>query len=197
MYNPIDYLKISHAVLAYQGMGYKLVEVPWIVSRNVAELTTPKHTCNLLVYKDVGPTIADKELTGALVGSAEQGLLHIYDQLTDGQRYVSVSPCFRVEQTHTPGLIQDQFFKVELFVKNPAHPEPTIRELLVHAKMLMGTWERKLLEVPTEEGYDLQINGIEVGSYGVRSVPGTGAWAYGTGIALPRFDYAREQNGKA
>ena len=43
--------------------------------------------------------------------------------------------------------------------------------------------------VPTKEGYDLMINGIEVGSYGLRMGNGY-EWVYGTGLAEPRFSVA-------
>ena len=44
--------------------------------------------------------------------------------------------------------------------------------------------------VKTDEGYDLEINGIEVGSYGARYHAKIGWWAYGTGLAEPRYTTA-------
>lgn len=196
MFESIDYLKISHAILAFKSMGFEYREVPWIVPNDVAELTTPKNTCNLLVYKDVGPTNSDKELSGALIGSAEQGFLQVYDTLKVGGEYVAVSPCFRVEQTFSPGNVQDQFFKVELFIKDPGDRNLAVAHLVSSARRLMNTWERNIAEVKTEAGIDLQIRGVEVGSYGFRE-SGRFRWVYGTGLALPRFDYAllRRENG--
>jgi hypothetical protein len=53
-------------------------------------------------------------------------------------------------------------------------------------KSLVGT---RATSVKTDVGYDLEINGIEVGSYGRREV-GDFTWVYGTGLALPRFSQA-------
>jgi hypothetical protein len=47
----------------------------------------------------------------------------------------------------------------------------------------------KLEERSTSEGIDLYLNGIEVGSYGIRK-HNSYQWVYGTGLALPRFDKA-------
>ena len=62
--------------------------------------------------------------------------------------------------------------------------------LLQHALMVMQSFGTPLSVVATEEGHDLMLNGIEVGSYGHRSIPGIETWAYGTGLALPRFSVA-------
>ncbi len=47
--------------------------------------------------------------------------------------------------------------------------------------------------VATDEGWDLEVNGIEVGSYGFRQSGGR-RWACATGLALPRFDVARHSS---
>ena len=43
--------------------------------------------------------------------------------------------------------------------------------------------------ISTDEGYDIVLNGIEVGSYGIRQHENL-RWIYGTGIAEPRFSTA-------
>jgi hypothetical protein len=45
--------------------------------------------------------------------------------------------------------------------------------------------------VMTAEGYDLEIGGIEVGSYAARTADGM-SWTCGTGLAEPRFSTAIE-----
>ncbi len=40
-----------------------------------------------------------------------------------------------------------------------------------------------------QSGYDIEINGIEVGSYGIRSCEYL-KWIYATGCAEPRLTYA-------
>lgn len=51
--------------------------------------------------------------------------------------------------------------------------------------------EHKIEVVDTDEGFDLQLGGIEIGSYGKRHHDSFGPWAYGTGLALPRFSVAK------
>ena len=43
--------------------------------------------------------------------------------------------------------------------------------------------------VKTEEGLDIELNGIEIGSYGYRSYKDF-HWIYGTALAEPRFSLA-------
>ena len=50
--------------------------------------------------------------------------------------------------------------------------------------------ESKIECVKTDEGYDLMMGGVEIGSYGERATQ-SNAWIYGTGIALPRFSVAK------
>jgi len=39
----------------------------------------------------------------------------------------------------------------------------------------------------TLESFDIEIDGVEYGSYGLRYHEDIGVWVYGTGVALPRF----------
>jgi hypothetical protein len=64
-------------------------------------------------------------------------------------------------------------------------------QMLLHAQNFMNQYAR--VEVlRTDQGRDLTLDGIEVGSYGYREAGGR-KWACGTGLALPRFDVAREK----
>jgi hypothetical protein len=40
--------------------------------------------------------------------------------------------------------------------------------------------------VTTSDGYDIEYNGVEIGSYGIRKTSFL-EWIYGTGLAEPRF----------
>jgi hypothetical protein len=44
--------------------------------------------------------------------------------------------------------------------------------------------------VETEQGYDLECNGIEIGSYGIRSCEYL-EWIYATGLAEPRMSIVK------
>ena len=112
--------------------------------------------------------------------------------LLDSVNYVSAGPCFREEPTYDD-LHLPQFFKVELFVRCKDEHEGRFaaNELLYRAKRFMQDQSTVPLSIVEEGfGWDLELNGIEVGSYGYRCADGVGFWAYGTGIAEPRFSQA-------
>lgn len=186
MIRDIDYLKVSHAVLSYRTMGFNYLEVPWIARWDNVQATMPEGVGRFRVSLDQDGYQGD---LGCLIGSAEQGLLDIRDSLTADTRYVAASPCFRHEPVETEGYRQREFFKVELMIARPTNPETALKQLILSAKILMKTWAKIVAEVKTEDGFDLCVNGVEVGSYGIREFRGF-QWCYGTGLALPRFDYA-------
>lgn len=167
---------LAEAVEFYQHAGYKYVEVPYAVPKDIIRLTLPPE------YDDA---IQPAEPFGCLVGSAEQSLLYL--DLKPGS-YCAVSPCFRPEPILNE-LYQYHFMKVELFqvgddFMNPMH-------MMLDARNFMSKYAA--VEVlRTEQGKDLTVAEIEVGSYGFREA-GERRWACGTGLALPRFDVARKK----
>lgn len=38
-----------------------------------------------------------------------------------------------------------------------------------------------------QEGFDIEVDGVEIGSYGFRRMPDGVPYTYGTGVAEPRF----------
>jgi hypothetical protein len=44
--------------------------------------------------------------------------------------------------------------------------------------------------IETKEGFDLEVSGIEIGSYGIRSCEYL-KWIYGTGLAEPRMTFIK------
>ena len=76
---------------------------------------------------------------------------------------------------------------LELIAVGPSVGEDDVESIMLHASIFFNQHcDREVERVKTAEGYDLQIGGVEVGSYGVRSHRGF-KWAYGTGLAEPRF----------
>lgn len=183
----INWTRIAEAVENYRSLGFKYVETPWIVSREAALLTCPHER-----YLDH----ADNH--GVLAASAEQGFLQLaMDGELDSVNYVSSGPCFRIKDTleHADRYHKLYFMKVELFSRCRDESEA------VHAyKEMMGSainFMRNYLDGQqspdarqTRDGWDLELNQIEVGSYGYRYDDRVGWWAYGTGIAEPRFSQA-------
>lgn len=170
----IDWKLLGIAVDHYERLGYRYVEVPYAVPEEIIRLTLPSQ------YDAPGV-----EPFGCLVGSAEQSLLHL--DLPPGV-YVACSPCFRPEPVLNE-LYQYHFMKVELFQTGHGFLNPM--KMLMDAHDFMSRYAK--LEVErTDVGKDLTVAGIEVGSYGLREAGGR-TWACGTGLALPRFDAAREK----
>jgi hypothetical protein len=130
---------------------------------------------------------ADDE--AVLVGSAEQAFMQAQWQgvLPPG-RYVSMTPCFRredqVTETH-----KRYFMKVELYASGDANPDTALEFANIAREFMHGETDQRIDLVTTSEGYDLEIGGIEVGSYSARQGGGM-SWTCGTGLAEPRFTTA-------
>ena len=183
----ISWGNVAKALTYYQGLGYKYLEVPWVVSDEAIGVTLPPG----------GRATTTQH--GPLVGSAEQSFIQLAldGKLAPG-RYVAATPCFRDEpEDH---LHKRSFFKVELI---QLYAEPLlgdtsgerVRDMVRHAlgfydtliKVPSGSLQPTYMQ-PTSEGWDIMCKGVELGSYGYRSYWGF-HWVYGTGYADPRFTY--------
>ena len=183
----IDWARLARAVRYYQDHGYYYLEVPWIVGRKATAITLPN---------DARPAaLADQR--GDLVGSAEQSFLELMlaGALSHG-RYVALTPCFRHEAQYND-LYQPYFMKVELIHvgAGPDDVEPVLFDALTFLNQEAWSMERMLAPVQPvsfmDGSIDLQLNGIEVGSYGYREFRRRNLkWIYGTGLAEPRFSVA-------
>lgn len=190
----IDYKILGEALSLFEERGFVYAEVPWVVPDKVIRATLPHqfdYFEQVMEDRDSAATMCKcptpKSYTskGGLVGSAEQGFLAL--DLPPG-KYVGVSPCFRDE--YPIDLMRRPYFmKVELFVTDPA---VTLESVIYDAEsVMMYLGDVMPVRVETAEGIDLEIAGVEVGSYGAREVEGFGKWIYGTGLALPRFTVAK------
>lgn len=179
----IDWSLVARAVAEYGRRGYHYVEAPWFVSEEALGATLPpgRH--------------GHRTLDGPLVGSAEQSFIQM---MLDGElppgRYVAATPCFRDDDPDE--LHQRYFFKVELVHVLRALDAPAsmaLAEEIVFGDALAFfrriAPSRALTVVRTPGGRDIQLGGVEVGSYGCRSFRGH-RWVYGTGFADPRFTVA-------
>lgn len=190
----IDYTMLGMAVSKYKYLGYQYVEVPWVVSKKEIRATLPHEFgyFEQMIEENVtsesscecasSPSYSSR---GGLVGSAEQGFLAL--DLPEGM-YVGVSPCFRDER-NIDMLTRPYFMKVELFSPGARCADV----MLKHAAAIMYHWladDALIHQKQTEDGIDLMIGDIEIGSYGTRETSTHGVWSYGTGLALPRFSVA-------
>jgi hypothetical protein len=177
----IDYLKIARGVDYYSSLDYQYIEVPWLVSKDAVDITKPPES----QYFDT--------IFGHLVGSGEQAFLNIFDHLERGQKYQCVTPCFRddiIDELHAMW-----FMKLELIYiagdENKSELEDILDDMVEDAWEFFAYYanEEDIAITETEEGVDIEINGIEVGSYGIRTHNGL-SWVFGTGLAEPRMSQA-------
>lgn len=173
------WVRLGQAMVFYKSLHFTPVDVRWHVPRSISVLTCPEQS--RIVSSDLGD----------LVGSAEQSFLSMagYGHLPPG-KYVACSPCFRKEPfldaTH-----RRTFMKVELFAVSQSELSYTELHWAARDFFRRHAPAEEIKTVQTEDGVDIELNGIEIGSYGVRRLDDLGVWcAYGTGLAEPRFEYA-------
>jgi hypothetical protein len=165
----IDYRIIADAIDHYRAVGYRQVEVPWMVDRAVVAQT----------FLGRGFGVDDGRV---LVGSAEQGFIASPHR----GKLMACSPCFRpdtIDEFH-----QEQFVKLELY-NDVETSDADLQSMIREARSFFARHGEAKIE-ETVEGWDITIAGIEVGSYGRRRHDDT-TWLYGTGVALPRLSIAQ------
>lgn len=177
----IDYGRLNRSINFYSEKGFKRIESPWTVTKAVSAITKPEGG-------------VDWEIVGknkVLVASAEQGFLYLYLKgfLPKGI-YQSISPCFREEPfdlTHTK-----YFIKNELIITYDVSDKSLDFIVKCAKEFYEKELQHEVMIVKTNEGYDLEVDGIEIGSYGIRSCDFL-KWVYGTGLAEPRFTFIKEK----
>lgn len=213
----INWHLFSKAITTYTHLGYKLIEVPWLVDQQAIDVTLPPSAKPF--------TVSGCGELNQLVGSAEQSFIYLALQgkLLPG-KYQALTPCFRDDKEDE--LHHKYFMKLELihinpkpFILNPADGHTyfgpinrreedqwlaeeglnpieyevelsTYDRVLLDAKYALSFLTKKTIKIErTVEGADLTIDGIEIGSYGIRTY-NTITWIYGTGLAEPRFSKA-------
>lgn len=172
----MDYQLLANAAFHYTQAGFTQVETPWLVDRSTVLATIPPEALS---------GIMTVEGRNCLVGSAEQGFLEM--DLEPG-RYFSVSPCFRAGEIGD--FHQETFMKLELHRTDDVSTEALIAMLEGALAFFRSRTETpvRVTQIADDE-FDVEINDIEVGSYGRRKAFGR-TWLYGTGLALPRFNLA-------
>lgn len=175
-----DFRIIADAQNHYGDLGYEDVAVPWVISREAMDATLPP---DKVPYGTFG---------GYLVGSAEQSFI---DMLLSGEslgRVQATTPCFR-DETHDE-LHSPYFLKTELFDSTLPQNEEGVMAVLQDAKLFFEHYLPVAIQREGELSWDIVAaeSGIELGSYGVREIPGY-SWIYGTGVALPRLQQVLDQ----
>lgn len=172
MYN-IDLGLLIAALNFYTIRGYRPLSAPLLVDSDIVGLTLPSDRTS-------------KEHLGLhYVGSAEQSFYQLMkDGLLPKGKYMLLTPCHRDEVNDESHL--DIFLKLELISVSVDSIN-----LGRDAYDFYDSLGDRVEIVKTEElsGFDLELNGVEVGSFGSR-VFNNQLVSYGTGLALPRYTQA-------
>ena len=180
----IDYGNIAESIKFYERQGYTRVESPWMVSSAVSDITRPP--------EGVDYHIKDSRSQKVLVASGEQSFLYMYLKgfLPQG-KFQTTTPCFRNEPFdafHTKYFVKTELINTVSVTQD--NLEIMVNTALRHFRNLVPSQlESQVQYVPTQEGYDIELAGVELGSYGIRKCEFL-EWIYGTAIAEPRFSQA-------
>ena len=180
----IDYQKIHSSFLFYESKGFLNIETPWTVTESISGITKPPAVKDFKLVHD------DNKV---LVASGEQGFLYMYNKgfLPLG-RFQTTTPCFRKEAFgpfHTKYFVKTELIDTkDVSVSNL---ETIVDIALGNFIRLATKYSEKFAVIDTTyslgyPSFDIELNGIEVGSYGIRGCEFLN-WVYGTGIAEPRF----------
>ena len=173
MYN-IDAGLLGTAMNYYMMRGYKPLSAPMLVDKDIVEITLPEGKK------------AKQHLDKFYVGSAEQSFYQLVKQgFKPEGSYMMLTPCQRDEIPSESNL--EIFLKLELISMDKA--AFIIAKDACDLYTILGS-EVKAVITEDFSCLDLEIGGVEVGSYGSRIFNGM-VINYGTGLALPRFSQVR------
>ncbi len=178
----IDYQKIAEAANHYRDLGYVETEVPWIIPFNAYNATSP---CDRRQFMT---------LDGYLNASGEQSFIHLLQQGEPLNKNFCITPCFRDEPI-LDDIHQTYFMKLELFIRDAT--QENLQKIIQDAKSFFDQYVETEIIQTGEHAYDIIDSKykIEIGSYGIRKIKDF-EFIYGTGLALPRFDYIINKNKK-
>jgi len=185
--SPEALIRLGQCLSLWQSAGAKFIALPWIASPEAVDATRPPER---------GPNTDIQTPFGFLVASGEQSFMDRVSQLEHNQLYVGWTPCFR----HEPSFDATHhyyFVKAEAFVRcSPSQASLEVDRMRNIAMMGFETLLRLSNQTARLEfrqtamhAYDIECNGIEVGSYGVRTYKGE-TYVFGTALAEPRWSEA-------
>lgn len=174
----LNYNRLAQAQAFYKGKGYQCVETPWLVSPQAVRATLPMQEAMM------------ETIRGILVNGGEQSFIQkIMEGSIEPGKYQTVVPCFQATSPHGNSM------KLDLIWYQPETIQVAYQTLLNDA--LECFFEVSDAEtfgaVATESGYNVEFNGVVIGSYGVRKMDANEKnhlWVYGTGLAEPKFSVA-------
>ena len=184
----IDYEAIGRSITHYELNRFKRIESPWYVPKSIVNITLPSF-CKAVELN-----------TGeCLVGSAEQSFLSLYlnGNLPKG-RFQSITPCFRDDDIDW--LHQKYFIKNELIDTEDTSENGLAKILDICLRFFKSEFKNNVPKIVKKQNegiypsYDIEYDGIELGSYGIRSCNFL-TWIYATGLAEPRLSSIKKKYG--
>jgi hypothetical protein len=190
----INYELLHKSIEHYRVAGdYQRIETPWLVTKPISDITKPLGASTYMVKKD------DEKTEKVFVASAEQGFLYMINkgQLPAQGKFQSITPCMRNDSFdihHTKYFLKNELINyttdIRGFVSNAATMRRLDMMIMIAREFfqsLLGWNEEGVtVEKTGENSYDIMLNGVEIGSYGIRTCD-ICTWIYGTGLAEPRF----------
>jgi len=195
-FTPNSFLLLQEALAFWRELGYLFVDLPWVIERRYIEATRPS-----------GAPVGLETPYGFLVASGEQSFLKLASEkkLLEAPGYIGWTPCFREEPQFTQ-LHHLGFLKAELYIPaeslesgTEALPRLLTRqqELFENLAQMMSFYDAEITtQIVSSEQTDILVNGVEVGSYGIRAFESL-CYLYGTALALPRFTQALKMRAAA
>lgn len=174
----VDYSLISRSISYYEDKGFKRIEAPWTVSKQVDDITRPEERIPFQLKHN------DK----CLVGSGEQSFLYLYLKgfLPKGQ-FQTVTPCFRFESFD---FLHTKYFIKNELIKTDEVDHKALLKVVEDSLQFFNFYFPQAKIVSTynypNQSYDIVIDDFELGSYGIRKCDFL-TWIYGTGCAEPRM----------
>jgi hypothetical protein len=199
----INYQILADSVSFYESKGFERIESPWTVTSEISGITKPPGCTNFTI----------EEKNKVLVASGEQSFLYLYTKgfLPKG-RFQTITPCFRDEPFdvfHTKYFLKNEliitddttdeavhymvecaqeFFRKYCLKKRPQEFYSVIAENHVD-DVVIKPWSEYVPNC-----FDLEYEGIELGSYGRRRCDYL-EWIFGTGVAEPRLTRVLQKYG--
>lgn len=170
----IDYKLLHDSTVFYESNKFLRVETPWTVTKAVDEITKPADKQSFQLIHN----------NKCLVASGEQSFLYQYLKgfLPKGQ-FQTITPCFRFEDydaMHSKTFMKNELIKTDVVNKSELN-----KVVEIAVEFFSQYFSNQLDVVTTDDGYDIEIEGNELGSYGIRQCEFL-SWIYGTGCAEGR-----------
>lgn len=185
--SPEALIHLGNIIRLWQSAGAQYIDLPWTASQEAVAATRPPERA---------PNTDIQTPFGFLVASGEQAFMDMSSTLREKQIYIGWTPCFR----HEPSFDATHhyyFLKAEAFVRcSPSQASLEVDRVRNIAMMgfetllrLSNTNAQLEFRQTAIDTYDIECNGIEVGSYGIRTYKGE-TYVFGTALAEPRWSEA-------